>query len=430
MKRINELVAVFQPPGVHLGMELYRRNKFFIYTCFITALFALGYMLMSIYIHGEPFAQAMLVSFIAFCILPVLLKKGLPLWLLIEAFIANIAIVVILLIYWEGGIRTANTAPWTLVLPIFAMLTRGPKSAWRWLVVAIVIILAFSYFTFQGVKFPVRFDISKAPLFNTLSLAGLVCIVTTIFYVSEREKRLAQRDLKNQNAELENLNNEKDTFLSIVSHDLKNPLLIITEYAKYLSESGLSEEEKVEYLGHITSSGSRMLELIKNLLDIKIIESGKMVINKTVFSVNDMIKTYMVEIGPIARAKHIRLTSLLPEDCIELETDQARLRQVLDNYVSNAMKYCPDETSVSIELRETADFIELSVKDAGPGIDDKELEKLFLPFSTTSSEPRQGEGSSGLGLAVVKKIGDSINAAVGCISVKGEGCTFYIRFPK
>lgn len=430
MKKINDLILTFLPPAAHSTVEAFRLNKFFVFSCFVTALFAFAYFCMSIYINGLYFAAAMAVSCFLFITLPFLLKQGVPLSILSNIFIADIAVVVVLLIYWEGGIRHANTAPWPLVVPIFAMLMRGWRNAIIWLLITLAIILAFSFFTFQGIIFPVRFDVSKDPLFNLLSLVGLVGIVTTIFYISETEKRQAQEELRMQNVLLENLNKEKDNFLRIVSHDLKSPALIVTEFSKHLKGPDLNEQEKVEYIAHIASSGDRMLDLIKNLLDIQVLESGRMQINKKIFSVNALVEDYIDRIGPLAFAKHIHIRPVLPGKIIELETDKARLEQVLDNYVSNAIKYSPDNTNVFIQLFETDTYLELSVKDEGPGIDQTDMRKLFLQFSIASSVPRQGESSSGLGLALVKKIADSVGALVGCTSEKGKGSLFYIRFPK
>jgi signal transduction histidine kinase len=430
VKKFNTVIFVFLPSDAQQSIEDIRRGRFFVTSCFITALFALSYFFMSLYIDGIYFADAMIVSVLLFISLPVLLKKGVPISVLENMFIANIAVVVILLIYWEGGIRNANLAPWPLVLPIFAMLMQGPRKALKWFVLSLIIISVYSYFTFQGIKFPVRYDFSKDPLFNILSLTGLVCIVSAIFYISENQKRQAQNELKRQNTQLENLNSEKDSFLRIVSHDLKSPVLIVTEFAKYLAEPDLTEEDRVEYLGHITDSGDRMLELVRNLLDINIIESGTMIVREKSFSVNDLISKYVKQMNLLAINKQIKLHKRLPDRDIVILSDKARLEQVLDNYVSNAMKYCPEGTNVYVQLEDTPTYIELSVKDEGPGIDESEHDKLFVQFSTASSVPRPGYHSSGLGLAIVKKIADSLGAVAGCISSKGQGCTFYIRLPK
>ncbi|MBS1683245.1 MAG: hypothetical protein JSS76_00720 [Bacteroidetes bacterium] len=430
MKRISDFLAAFIPASAIADAEQARAHRFFIISCFITSLFAGIYCLMSWYIHGLLFAYAMVVSVIVFLAMPFLLRRGLPLYLLENLFVLDIVIVVILLIYWGGGIRVSNLAPWPLVIPSFAMLMQGPARALKWLMVSLGIIVFFSYFTFKGISFPIRYDMDKDPLFNTLSLLGLVLIVTAIFYNSEKQRRGAQYDLKQQNLKLEAMNSEKDNFLRIVSHDLKSPALIVSEFAKYIDDPELTEEERKEYLEHISASGERMLELIRNLLDINVIESGRLSLSEKEFSLNDLISNYSEQIKLLAANSSIQIKIDLPVQDITIVSDKARVEQVIDNYVSNALKYCPDGSRVDIRLNDTPGYVEISVKDNGPGIAARELPTLFEPFRTASSVPRKGMHSSGLGLAIVRKIADVLSATVGGESELGRGSSFYIRFPK
>lgn len=430
MKRVTDFFSSFIPASILMDAEHRRAHRFFVASCFITALFAAIYFFMSLYIRGPLFAYAMVVSFVVFSSLPFLLRSGVPLYILDNIYILDISLVVIALIYLGGGIRISNLAPWPMVIPSFAILLQGHKRALKWLFVSTAIVLFFSYFTFQGISFPVRYDMTKDPLFNTLSLLGLILIVTAIFYTSENQRLQAQYDLKQQNIKLEAMNNEKDNFLRIVSHDLKSPALIITEFAKYINDPDLTAEEQKEYVGHISSSGERMLELIRNLLDINVIESGRFNLAKKRFSLNDLVKEYGEQVYMLATKHHIELRTHLPVHDTFVTSDQARVEQMLDNYVSNALKYCPDGTIVDIYVKDTSAYIEISVEDNGPGIAANEIVTLFMPFRTASSVPRSGTHSSGLGLAIVKKIADVLQVSVGVHSELGRGTAFYIRFPK
>jgi two-component system sensor histidine kinase/response regulator len=115
---------------------------------------------------------------------------------------------------------------------------------------------------------------------------------------------------------------------------------------------------------------------------------------------------------------------------VQLKTDRARIEQILDNYISNALKYSPAGTDVRIQLTDKFDYSEIAVKDSGPGITAEEEPKLFKPYSTTSSIPREGERKTGLGLANVKKIADALEAEVGYRSSACKGSIFYLRFPR
>lgn len=430
LKKINYFIASFIPKENQTTADAIRVNRFFVASCFLTAFFALIYCLMSIYISGTYFALAMVFSAVLFLLLPLLLKAGLPLHLLTNVFTGIIAFVLVLLIYWEGGIRTANTTPWALVLPAYAMLMQGPRAGIAWMLVSLAIVCAFSYFNFEGIHFPVRFDPSKDAIFNFLSLSGMLCLVTLIFFISENQKRTAQKELEKQKAQLVQINKEKTDFLRTVSHDLKNPLLIIREFARFLDEPNLEPAAKAEYIGFIISSVERMSELIRNLLDIQLIESGKLSLNIQPVSVHYLVYTYIMQNKALAGAREMELVAELPPGDIFVQTDRARLEQVLDNFVSNAMKYSPRNTNIYIRLSENDQHIELCVRDEGPGISAEEQKKLFRQFSIGTSVPRNGEHSSGLGLAIARKIADLLGAEVGCISDVGKGASFYIRFAK
>ena len=430
MEKLNQFRNLFLPTSAYDNEESLRLHRFFIATCFVTSLFATIYFFMSIYIDGALFARAMVISFILFIFLPVLLRNGVKLSILVNVFLGTIALVIVALIYWEGGIRHANLAPWVIVLPSFAMMLQGYKAAFRWLTISLLIILGFSYFTFSGVTFPVMFDISKDPLFNLLSMSGLVCLITFIFFISEMERVKAHDGLEAQNVVLDKLNKEKSMFLQITAHDLRNPLIIIQELARLLSDPNTKDEEKTVYLNYIVASANRISELIKNLLEIQVLEAGKMAITPHTFSLTDMVNTYAAQMAQIISTNQMAIELDLPEKDISIYSDPARVEQILDNYVSNALKYSLTNTKIYVSIIENRSNIELAVKDEGPGIEKGELRRLFRQFGTVSSVPRKGEQATGLGLAIVKKVADALGAEVGCVSEKGKGSTFYARFPR
>ena len=345
-------------------------------------------------------------------------------------YLGLIGVVYILLVYWDGGIRTANVAPWIVLLPAVAMMMQGMRASVAWLIVALIIVAVFATYNFQGTKFAVRFDISKDPLFNLLSLSGLLAIISVIIFISENGKRQAQKMLEQQNEALERLNAEKNSFLSIVAHDLKNPLASVRAFAEISANEKTTAEKRSIYLQHIATSADRMFEIIKNLLDVNMIESGKMGLKFADVCLNDLISAYVHQAEPVALGKQITLVAQLPDNRIYFKTDKARLEQILENFISNAMKYSPAGSKVYVRLNDNDEFIEINVIDEGPGIEKDELAKLFKQYSVTSSVPREGENSMGLGLAIVKKIADAFEAQVGCLSDKGKGCNFFIRFPR
>ncbi len=430
MNKFDEWISWFVPDSAYASPETLRLHRLFVNSCFLTAFFALGYCLMSIYMSGYYFAVAMVISIVVFLILPLLLKWGLGLVTLANVYTALIAVVYICLVYWDGGIRNANVAPWIIMLPAVAMMMQGIRASMAWLVISLIIVGGFAYFNFRGVRFAVRFDTSKDPLFNLLSLSGLVAIISLIIFISESGKRKAQKMLEEQNKALERLNIEKNNFLNIVAHDLKNPLASVRAFAEISGYEKTTPEKRTIYLQHIATSADRMFELIKNLLDVNMIESGKMGLKPVELCLNDLITNYLKQASVVALSKQINLVAQLPENRIYLQTDKARLEQILENFISNGMKYSPAGSNVKVQLSDAPAYVEICVIDAGPGISAADMEKLFKQYGVTSSVPREGENSMGLGLAIVKKIADAFGADVGCISEPGKGCNFYIRLPK
>ena len=430
MNKPKDWRSFFLPEKAYADEESLRLHRFFISTCFVTAIFATCYFFMSIYMHGMPFAEAMAVSVVIFIAMPFFLRTGVSLKLLANGFVGVICIIGILLIYWEGGIRRANTAPWIMVLPSFAIMLQGTRVAKYWLTISLIIICVFSYYTFNNINFPVLFDLDKDPVFSLLSIAGLVCIVTFIFFLSENERKKAHDDLTSQNKTLDKLSKEKTKFLQIAAHDLRNPLIVIQGLADRSADQNISEEERAECLEFIISSADRMSELIKNLLEIQVIDAGKMAVSPKEFSLNTLINLYTAQTAHMASIKQAEIVVNMPAHDIVLFSDPARVEQILDNYVSNAIKYSKEGSKVYIDVTSNDKEVEIRVKDEGPGISEEEQKKLFQQFSTTSSVPRSGEHATGLGLAIVKKIADALEAEIGCESKPGNGSTFYICFPK
>ncbi len=430
LKRINDWITGFVPEPVQADEEGLRLYKFFIVSSFITAGFALGYCFMSIYLHGYYFAVAMIISAVVFCLLPVLLRLGVRYVLLVNIYPAIIGIVYILLVYWGGGIRTSDVTPWIILLPAAAITMQGFKATIAWLIIALCIVAGFSYFNFIGTQFNILFDVSKDPVFHFLSVTGLLCIVSLVIFVAENSKREALKKLTEQNQALDELNKEKNRFLGVVAHDLKNPLAVVRSFAKVSANPDTSATERETYLQYIATSTDRMFELIKNLLNVNMIESGKIDLNNSKVDLEELINTFVAEMEVLATARQIKLTASFPGHIVQLKTDRARVEQILDNYISNALKYAPAGTEVQIQLTDRFEYSEIAVKDLGPGINEDEQQNLFKPYSTTSSIPREGERKTGLGLANAKKIADALGAEVGYRGSKCSGSTFYLRFPR
>lgn len=266
---------------------------------------------------------------------------------------------------------------------------------------------------------------------GALFLSIIIEIMASRTRVVEREVQVRTEELTQANQKLVELNDLKNKFLGIASHDLRNPLASIRGYSKFLIDKGtqVKEETRQEFLTTIKNVSGNMLELISNLLDISVIESGQLKLNPKMSSMKKLAeeKIHLQQI--LADKKNIRLHSEL-QDIPEFYFDANRMGQVLDNLLSNAVKYSPPDKEVFVKLVSNGETMTFSVEDQGPGIDPEERGQLFEHFQKLSARPTAGESSSGLGLAIAQRIVEEHQGSIGVDSELGHGATFHFSLPK
>jgi len=251
--------------------------------------------------------------------------------------------------------------------------------------------------------------------------------------VLDRTKKLKETndDLQKAYLKVLELNNEKNEFLGIVAHDLKNPLGAIKGFGAIIKENeDLSDEDLEEFAGIIVDSSERMFDIITSLLDINKIEEGRIEVKYQEISANELIDILVKQNSDLASKKDITINvSKLSQD-IRITTDKTLVMQVLDNFLSNAIKFSPSEKAITVSIENKPDFISVSVKDEGPGLSEDDKSKLFQKFSKLSARPTAGENSTGLGLSIAKKITEMLGGTIEVFSEKGNGAEFKIILPK
>lgn len=269
-------------------------------------------------------------------------------------------------------------------------------------------------------------DINIIPLKNS---EGNV----THFAAIERdltESKQAEKEIRNQNKQLQELNDTKNKFLGIASHDLRNPVYVIKTFSEVLKDGGVGDlnGKQKELVEKIFNSCNYMRSLLENLLDISKIESGIIELNLKVQDLNLLAKT-QVELNQIlAQKKNIQL-HLDPGDIPKVSMDENAMVQVVGNFIGNAIKFSPSNTDIYISTRLEDSHIWFSVRDEGPGLSEDDQKLLFGEFQTLSAKPTGGEKSTGLGLAIVKKIINLHQGEVGAESKLGTGSTFFFKLP-
>ncbi|MDH3257776.1 MAG: hybrid sensor histidine kinase/response regulator [Nitrospinota bacterium] len=238
------------------------------------------------------------------------------------------------------------------------------------------------------------------------------------------------RQLEFKNDQLKEVNDLKNKFLGMASHDMRNYLSAIKGYSQILQEDKeeLPAETKDQFLSFIFKSSENMLKMVNDLLDVSVIESGRLQLDLHPESFKNLIEHHNMIIRFFADKKNILLQYDL-DDVPDCQMDANKIGQVIDNLISNAIKFSKSGTTVFISLKERGGKLVFSVKDEGPGISEEDQAKLFQHFQKLSARPTAGESSSGLGLAISKKM---VQAHDGCLNVTsqlGSGATFSFEIP-
>ena len=240
-----------------------------------------------------------------------------------------------------------------------------------------------------------------------------------------------QRKVMKQKVELEYLNELKNQFLGIAAHDLRNPLGNILNLTEFLQDDVQDfTEDQAEFIGHIKDLSSYMLNLVNELLDYSAIEAGNITLNLEPTDCIDLIKKSLQYNKGIAEKKDINISFIRKDTNVIIPLDIIKIEQVINNLLTNAIKYSHKGSNVSIELHENKESIILTVKDEGLGVAEEELDLLFKPFQKTGTKSTDGEKSMGLGLYIVKRIIDAHNGSIRVESAVNKGSTFYVELPK
>lgn len=222
----------------------------------------------------------------------------------------------------------------------------------------------------------------------------------------------------------------KSEFLANMSHEIRTPLNGILGFTHLLQKSDLTPRQQ-DYLSTIEKSADSLLGIINEILDFSKIEAGKLVLDSIPFNLRDLIEDTLTILGPAAHSKHLELVSLVYRDTpLSLVGDPLRLKQVLTNLVSNAIKFTNEGTIVvrAMVEDERGDRAQLriSVQDTGIGLTDQDMRSLFQAFSQADNSLSRQPGGTGLGLVISKRLIEQMGGEIGVDSIPDEGSEFWI----
>ena len=270
--------------------------------------------------------------------------------------------------------------------------------------------------------------------YNTplIGSGGKVIGVASLVNDVTQQHRTTQ-ELRKARNEAEKASLAKSEFLSRMSHELRTPLNAILGFGQLLQiDLDKMRSDQKEQIDHIVGAGEHLLELINEVLDLVRIDSGQMELTEEEFDISNCLESIIAFLKPLADKTEIRINSRLEKDVLIL-TDRLRLKQILINIVSNAIKYNREGGSIDVHLQKipasSSESVRVEIADTGPGIKVEDQERIFEPFTRIMNNGAAIPHGTGIGLAITKQMVQLLGGRVGVESVVGEGSLFWIELP-
>lgn len=246
-------------------------------------------------------------------------------------------------------------------------------------------------------------------------------------------------ELARANMQLYEMNRIKSDFLATMSHELRTPLNSILGFSEVLESIDALNDKQRRYVTNIQKSGRLLLDMINSILDLAKIESGKMDVRLSDFSLEQIVGAQCDMARPLAEKKNVDLSIEMEPDLPPMHQDQARVQQIINNLLSNAIKFTPEGGRITVSARrdEEDGRLVLRVADTGVGIAEEDLESIFQKFrqARSSSETQEADAivreysGTGLGLSIVREICNLLHGEVSAQSELGKGSVFTVRLP-
>lgn len=345
---------------------------------------------------------------------------------------------------WDWDIKTGNLAWSDLIGPLFGYGENKPETTYENFLAAIhpddkqSVIDAIEQCSKYGVPYDIEHrvvwqdgsvhwvqekgDIVRNGDGEPIRMLGSVQDITA--------RREYQDQLRDARREAENANSAKTEFLFNMSHEVRTPLNAIMGFGQLLQTDENIElnDEGRSHVEQIMQAGEHLLTLINELLDLAKIESGNLQLNIESTSIKNIVEEVENLIRPLAVKHHITYDFEKALRHTAVLADRTRLKQVLLNYISNAIKYNKANGNVRLETEIRGQFIRFWIRDTGMGISHDQIENLYKPFDRLNAENSNIEGT-GIGLAITKKLIEGMNGQVGVNSILGMGTNFWFELP-
>jgi signal transduction histidine kinase len=424
------------PAGLKRDAEASRRARLITGFGLLGSIFGACYAVFYLVIGHVLGAEIIVVCSVAVALTPLLLRatgcirvSGNILTLILLAGFGGLCGI-------EGGVR-GHAIGWLAAVPLCALLLVGERDAIVWCLLSLAVTSFYVVLDFIGLRAPMLYPERWHGVVTAAGYLGLTLFMTLLGLIFEGGRRRAfdrmeqaLASISEFNTRLKRLDEEKNEFLGVAAHDLKNPLGIVMGYAELISTGrNRSSERDREDARYILAGAERMIALITQLLDVNAIEQGRFPIEIGVCDLGQISARVAESYSAAASQKQISVYAAGPMMPAWVRADANAASRILDNLLSNAIKYSPPGRDVFVRIRNSPDGVVWEVQDQGAGIPENEQKKLFQKFTKLSPRPTGGESSTGLGLSIVKMLAEKMGGTIECRSTVGEGTTFAIRLP-
>lgn len=429
--QLRALDNYFVPPSLIDDPEAARHARLIIRFAFVGGIFGLCYALFYLCI-GHLWGAAIIVACdLSMVSVPWLLRKTRSL-----TFAGNLHAFILMMGFCgltcvEGGVH-GHAIAWLASVPLCVLLLADSRSAILWCGICFLATFFFCALDVQGIRIPIRYPERWHSTVTAAGFLGLTIFLSVIGLSFEVGRRRAFREmiealdgLSHANTQLTRMNVEKNEMLGIAAHDLKNPLHGIVGFARLIATTDTGFPDRIQAdANEIISASTHMRSIVGNLLDIHAIEDGKFPLNIQACDLAELAVAAVEAQRPQAAAKQIALHFTSPDQPVFIMGDYHAVLQILENLISNAVKFSPMEKQVFVRMISGPEKVRLEVQDQGPGLSKEDQSRLFEKFAVLSARPTGGESSTGLGLSIVKRLVEAMGGTVSCRSEPGKGATF------
>jgi signal transduction histidine kinase len=409
----------------------------------ILAFFSLIFLILSWFIDFKEGKIILLINFCVYFSFPFLLRLKIPLFFLSQLFILHGGFVVVSIIIFDGGLYS-NVLPWMAAIPTISLLVTNKKTSYFWLVVSLLIVIIFAILDQKGFKFPRTHNQELYALSQSLVIMGLISVIFTLNLIFEqaRSNAVIKLNQKNQElnqqrseimiqaAQLQELNQLKTQILSAISHDFRSPLVSIKSVLSVLDDKLLSSEDFDSMQKELTHRLDVTLNSMDNLLQWSKSQMGESShTDKSIFSVAKAIESSVQLLKDMSQHKKIIIIQDLPSE-IMIYADLEQIKIIVRNLLSNAIKFSNEGSNIYITVSERDNKVNVSIRDEGIGIDQNQLDSLFVLGKHKSTFGTNNEKGTGLGLLLFKEYIEQNGGDFEIKSEKNKGSEFKFTLPK